>query len=358
VLLLLATASQAQYIFKDAIRLDATSVKDQQNTGSCWSFATASFLESELVRMGKERINLSEMYVVRQVYLEKAYNYLMRQGKANFSQGGLSHDLLRVAMRQGVVPEEIFTGRKVNQAYNHAALEEEMLALLNKMLKERSNISGTWKEKVEKLLNEHLGVVPDTFMLQGKQYTPKSYAQSLALPLEDYVTIASFSHHPFYKSFVLEIPDNYSNGSYYNVPLDEFEQAIDHALKQGYTLSWDGDVSERTFASDKGLAVFPADPKQVEFALQQPVMQAPVNQAFRQRAFEDLETADDHLMHLIGMAFDQHGEKYYILKNSWGEIGAQRGYIYMTASYFRMKTIAVTLHKNALPKATADKLWK
>ncbi len=356
-ILVLAMAVQlsAQYNFTTKYNIECTSVKNQERTGTCWSFSTASFLESELMRMGKPEADLSEMYMVRTIYLDKARNYVLRQGKANFSQGGLNHDVIRAFEMAGAVPEAVYSGLLPGDKYHdHSEMEAALKGMLDGLL-ERKKLSNRWPGAVDCILDNYMGEAPETFTYQGKTYTPESYAGSLGIEAEDYVTLTSFSHHPFYETFILEIPDNYSNGSYYNLPLDELQAIVDNALATGYTVAWDGDVGEKGFSAGKGLAIVPAEPDP-EVMFDKPVEEVEVTQELRQEAFESYATTDDHLMHLTGMAVDQNGTKYYLTKNSWGEISPYKGFLYMSDAYFRLKTVGIMVHKDAIPKDIAAKL--
>ena len=351
--LALAMQLSAQYEFTTKYNIECTSVKNQQRTGTCWSFSTASFLESELMRMGKPEADLSEMYMVRTIYVDKARNYILRQGKANFSQGGLNHDVMRAFQMAGAVPESVYSGLLPGDKYHdHDEMEAAMKGMLDGLVG-RKKLSNRWLGAIDCILDNYMGEAPETFTYQGKTYTPQSYAKSLGIKAEDYVTLTSFSHHPFYETFILEIPDNYSNGAYYNLPLDELQAIVDNALANGYTVAWDGDVGEKGFSAGKGLAVMPADP---EASISQPVDELTVTQELRQEAFESYATTDDHLMHLTGLATDQDGTKYYLTKNSWGEVSPYKGFLYMSDAYFRLKTVGIMVHKDAIPKDIAAKL--
>ncbi len=353
--LLLAFQLPAQYDFTVKHNVECTSIKNQQNTGTCWSFSTVSFLESELLRMGKPGYDLSEMFMVRTIYKDKARNYILRQGKANFSQGGLNHDVMRAFHMAGIVPESVYSGKLPGDPiHDHSEMETALKGMLDGLLK-RKSLSDKWPDAVDCLLDNYMGDAPETFTYQGKTYTPESYAQSLGINPDDYVTLTSFSHHPFYETFILEIPDNYSNGSYYNLPLDELQAIAEHALAEGYTVAWDGDVGEKGFDAGAGIAVIPADPRAKDI-FDDPVEEAQVDQEMRQKAFESYATTDDHLMHLTGIAKDQEGTAYYVTKNSWGEISPYKGFLYMSEAYFRMKTVGIMVHKDAIPKDIAAKL--
>ncbi len=353
--LLIQSQLFAQYKFKKKYQANATEVKNQQRTGTCWSFSTTSFLESELMRMGKGEHDLSEMFVVRNVYEDKAYNYVLRQGKANFSQGSLSHDLINAVSEHGIVPESVYMGRsKEDVAHDHTEMEAVLKGMLDGLV-EQPSISGKWKSAFNSVLDAYLGNTPAQFTQDEKQFTPQTYAKELGLEASNYISISSFSHHPFYSSFILEVPDNFSNGSFYNVPLNEMESILDDALKAGYTISLDTDVSENGFSAKDGLAILP-EKFDKEKSFKNPQKELVVTQSNRQEAFESFATTDDHLMHITGIAHDQAGTKYYIVKNSWGEISDYKGYLYMSASYFRMKAISIMLHKDALSEEVSKKL--
>ncbi|MDC1221157.1 aminopeptidase [Salibacteraceae bacterium] len=345
----------AQYEFFNEKRVECTEVKSQDITGTCWSFSTASFIESELIRQGKGSHNLSEMFVVRSIYQDKARNYMLRQGEANFSQGALAHDLLRVFEARGCMPESAYSGLLGSDSiHNHSELESGLKGFLDGARKGRK-LSSQWSIAFDGILNAYLGESPDEFEYNGKSYTPMSFSKSLDIETEDYVSITSFTHHPFDSEFILEIPDNYSNGAYFNVELDELVKAIDNAIEKGFSIAWDGDVSEKTFRMKEGLAIIPKDIKR-DSLYDLPGEEIAVTSINRQKNFENLTTTDDHLMHLIGIAQDVNGVKYYIIKNSWGEMGHFDGYLYMSESYLRMKTIGLLMHKDALPKSTLEKI--
>ena len=336
-----------EYTFDVKINLEHTDVKSQDQTGTCWCFAGASFIESELIRQGKGKHELSEMFVVRNIYFDKAQNFLLRKGKAQFSEGALAHDFLNAAGTYGLVPDEVYSGlTDGSQTHNHG----EMAAVLEGMLKalvERRRLSDDWDEAYRAVLDTYLGSAPREFSYQGENYTPKSFGEHVGFNTDDYVSYTSYTHHPFGKPFVLEIPDNFSNGLFHNVPVDRMVEMIDQALENGFTVAWDGDVSERGFSQSKGVAVLPEDPARRD-ALTVPGPEMKVTQEMRQQTFMEYSTTDDHLMHLVGLAHDQHGNKYYLIKNSWGESGPHDGYVYMSEAYVRLKTVAIILHKDGI----------
>ena len=345
--LLISLPLVGQYEFTHTKDVECTPVKNQSKTGTCWSFATSSFIESELMRMDKGRHDLSEMYVVRSIYQDKAKNYILRQGKANFSQGSLSHDLINIVKKSGVMPEAVYSGLLPGEkAHNHSEMEAGLKGFLDGVLKSK-RLSKKWPQALDAILNVYMGDAPEFFTYKGKKHTPASLAKELSIEPDDYVNLTSFTHHPFDASFVLEIPDNYSNGSFQNIPMDDLIATIDKALANGYTVAWDGDVSEKGFDAKKGLAVLPAQPGRKDL-FDKPGEELKVTQELRQENFESFSTTDDHLMHLVGTAKDQEGNEYYIVKNSWGPISLFKGYLYMSKAYAAMKTVSIMVHKDVL----------
>ncbi|MFT4665427.1 MAG: bleomycin hydrolase [Polaribacter sp.] len=343
------------YAFQLEKGLNCTAIKSQGNTGTCWSFATSSFLESELLRIGKEPFDLSEMYVVRNIYKEKARNYVLRQGKANFSQGSLSHDVINAAKKYGLVPETAYSGKTdPDQKHNHGEMAAVLKGMLDGVLKQK-RLSDKWMKVLDAAMDIYLGAAPEQFSYEGKTYDPKSFAKDNGINPDDYISLTSYTHHDFYDEFILEIPDNFSNGAFHNLPMDELMTVFDNAIKNGYSVAWDGDVSEKGFSSKEGMAVLPVDTKRKDL-FEQPGKEVEVDQALRQRTFESYATTDDHLMHLTGIAKDKKGTKYYLIKNSWGEIGPEKGYLYMSEAYAKLKTVAIMVHKDAVPKNILEKL--
>ncbi len=339
---------KAQYTFTDKINIENTSVKSQGVTGTCWSFSTTSFIEAEAIRLGHKNVDFAEMFNVYNIYLDKANNYISRQGKANFSEGSLAHDVLRTISTHGLVPQSTFTGLEEGETvYNHAEMVSALTGYLDGIIK-AGKPSDKWREGFKGILEAYMGEPKQTFQVDGKSYTPKSYAAAMGINPENYVSITSFTHAPFYKPFMLNIPDNYSNQSFSNLPLSELMKVVNNALEKGYSIEWDGDVSEKSFGKKEGIAVLPKDVKADYF--KSPVEEIKVTQELRQASFENYSTTDDHLMHLVGMAKDQKGNTYYIIKNSWGDYNEYGGYLYMSEAYFMMKTVSVTVHKEAVPK--------
>ena len=372
------TKIEEGYKFTPVVELKATPVKNQASTGTCWCFATTSFIESELLRLGKGEYDLSEMFIVRDNYTDKLNDNYLRQGKGNLGPGSVGHDWMYGFKNYGIVPDEVYNGLNYGSpTHNHGELNAFINAVAAVPV-QRKNESEQYHKIVDAILDTYLGKIPENFTYKGVNYTPKSFAASLGINPGDYVEITSFTHFPFYTQGLLEIPDNWRMERYYNVPLDELIQTMDYALHNGYTIAWDGDVSERGFSHSKGVAIFPelskvdnystTDRARLEkmspgerseeaFKFASPFPEVNVTQEIRQAGFENFTTTDDHLMHLTGIVKDQNGTKYYITKNSWGtDRNTFGGYLNMSESYVRAKTISILVHKNAIPAEIKTKL--
>ena len=379
-------SEKSNYRFEKIVHLDATPVQSQGFAGTCWSFSGLSFFESELMRMGNKKSPiLSEMYVVRKAYEEKADKYIRMDGKSNFGQGGGFVDIPYVINKYGIVPEEAYLGLnygKNNHDHNElfSVLDGAVQGMLkhskDEMDKQHSNgITKTWKLAVSGILDAYLGKEPQTFKYEGKEYTPKSYAQSLKLDMNNYVSITSYMNEPLYQPTQLAIPDNWLWESSYNVKLDELFTIVEHALKNGYTIAWGADVSEIGFSFRDGLAIVPEDDatievngrdnknfsdagaKKISNAFLTPVKEKVITPEMRQEGYDTKLTTDDHGMHIVGMYKDQAGTKYFLVKNSWGsDRNYPKGYFYASEAYFKLKTMNYFLHKDALPKEIRSNL--
>ncbi|MEI7735006.1 MAG: C1 family peptidase [Ferruginibacter sp.] len=341
--------------------IPATPVKNQAMTGTCWCFSTTSVVESECIKDGLGEFDLSEMFSVRNVYLEKAKQFVMRQGHTQFGQGGLGHDLINAIAKYGAMPESMYSGLLDSaQGHNHVKLEKELKEYLDTVVKSIP-VAENWMEKFEEILNEELGDPPAKFKYKGKEYTPLTFASEvLRFNADDYVFITSFTHHPYYAPFVLEVPDNFSNGMYYNIPLEEMLQITKDALNSGYTIGWDADVSNDGFQQRMGSAVnfnnVPAGLKQKGDLINGVAKEAKVDAKVRQELFENLTTQDDHLMHITGLAKSKTGNNFFRVKNSWGEIGPANGYINVSESYFLLNTISLVIPKAGINRKLLDRL--
>lgn len=331
------SGAQDSLTFNNVVMLDVNDVESQGSTGTCWSYATLSFLESELIRMGEGQYDLSEMFITRQVYIQKADNFVRRHGKTNFSQGSLSHDLINTINKHGVVPNTIFSGLTTNSnKHDHSELSGVLEGYLNAIIKQKKP-SLLWKKGYSAILDIYLGEYPEKFEFKGKIYSPKSFAEKLNLNADNYINLTSFTHHPFYNKFILEVPDNWSNGSFLNIPIDDMLAITSAALRNGFSIAWDTDVSNKSFDAKKGLA----DVNQE------------ITQEMRQVNFDNYTVTDDHLMHITGLVKGSDNKTYFLVKNSWGDnIGLDnyKGYILVSENYFKLNTISIMLHKDAVPK--------
>jgi bleomycin hydrolase len=357
----------SEYKFTVVKNLDATAVQNQNMTGTCWSFSALSFFESELIRMGKGKdYNLSEMYVARKAYPMKADNYIRMHGKNNIGEGGGFPDVIQVMRQYGMVPEEVYSGKKdAKSQHYHGQLESTIISMVKSTVDEKSGKIDfeAVHNSVEAVCDNFLGKVPEKFEYKGKTYTPKTYAEATGINPDDYVFITSFTHHPFYSKFVLEVPDNWNWESMYNVPLKEFQEIMNNAIQTGYTIAWAADVSEKGFMFKDGIAIAPEKsyenmtPEEKKELALKPQPQINVTQEMRQRSFDNYETQDDHGMHIVGIVKDQNQTPYYVVKNSWGsDLNECGGYFFASESFVLYKTTSIMLHKKALPAGIAKKL--
>ena len=367
------------YKFTVVKQLDATSVKNQYRSGTCWAYSGLSFLESEIIRMGKGETDLSEMYIVRHTYKEKAIKYVRMHGILNFGQGGAFHDVTEMIREYGIMPQEKYEGLNYGTDKNvHGELDAILTSFVKAVVENKNKeVTPVWVNAYEAVLDTYLGAVPEKFTYKGKEYTPQSYAKSLGLDADNYVEISSFTHHPFYSKFIMEVQDNWMWDAVYNVPLDDMIKIMDNAIENGYTIAWGADVSEKGFSWNNGVAIVPegekenlADNEQQKWAkltdrerarlfysFDKPVKEQVITQEMRQKGFDNYKTTDDHGMHITGIAKDQNGNKYYIVKNSWSEKGNDyAGYFYASEAFVKLKTIDYMVHKDALPKDIRKKL--
>ena len=333
--------AQVSEDFKIFIQIESSPLKDQQSSGTCWSFATCSFLETEAIRLGHKSISISPIFYVSPTYIEKAEKYIESKGKTWFSPGDLTFSVLKGYKEFGAVPEEAYNGI-IEDDKRHDHLE--MDNLLYEMVKSIGTSGygrikpNSWKQSIIAVLHAYLGEAPTTFIFEGKEYTPKTFADNfIGIDPDDYIEITSYSHFNYFEKCVLNIPANWNEGKYLNLPILEFEKTINHALKNGYSLAWDGDASEPGFNFEKGIMELPIEQEN-----------STITQSMRQSTFEDQTTTDDHNMHIIGMALDKNGKNFYLLKNSEGD-NEQGGYIYMSKNALLLKTISVLVHKEAIP---------
>ena len=368
------------YVFTIVKQVKATSVKDQYRSGTCWSFSTTSFFESELLRMGKEEIDISDMWSVRLSYSDKAVKYVRLNGSLNFGGGGAFTDVKNCWKKYGIVPESVYNGKNYGQdGHVHGELDLVLKNYVDGVIKNKNReLTTAWHNGFNGILDAYFGQIPEKFNYKGKEYTPKSFSKELGLNPDDYIELTSFTHHPFYESFILEVPDNWAWDLYYNIPIDDLIKVIDNAIETGYSVAWASDVSEKGFSWKNGVAIVPeknfedmtdaeiakwensskSEKNKGLFDFDKPGKEKEITQEMRQKAFDNLKTTDDHGMHITGIAKDQNGNKYYYIKNSWNvsDDKAYQGYFYASEAFVRYKTLDIMIHKDAIPKDFKKKI--
>ncbi len=365
------------FVFTTVKECKITPVKNQASSGTCWCYSSLSFLESELMRLGKPEMDLSEMYVVYFAYLDKMENYVRYHGTSNFGEGGAFCDIPHVIKKYGIVPDTIYKGLNYGETQNKHSELSSLLKGYGDVVIEKKNgskLSTAWMKGYRGILDAYLGEIPEKFTYEGKEYTPQSYANSLGLNMDDYVSVTSFSHHPYWSKFIIEVPDNWLHAESYNVPLDEFCEIAEAAIMNGYTVAWGSDVSEKYFKT--GIAMVPdanakegpgsdqakwmnlsqSDRDKQTNELKKPVPELVITPEMRQEAYDNYQTTDDHGMHIFGIAKDQNGTKYFMVKNSWGVSGPYKGIWYVSQNFFKYKTLNFMVHKDAIPKKIAKKM--
>jgi len=357
--------SKENFKFTEQINLGTTSVKAQGSSGTCWSYATNSFLESEMIRLGKQPVELSQIYSARNVYIEKGINYVRMHGAVTLGDGGALHDVTNMYKKYGAVPREVYTGLNYGTDKNKfgemAALIEGVLAAVVK--NPNGELTPNWQKAYAAVIDSYLGKVPENFTYKGKNYTPQSFAKEVVgINPDEYVEMSSFTTAPYYQKTTMMVPDNWSFDQVYNVKVNDMTDVIDNALKKGYTVAWATDVSEKSFSWKNGVAYVPtkkfddmtAEEKADMFNGPKP--EPEITPEMRQAAFDNYTTTDDHGMHIIGLAKDQTGREYYIVKNSWGETNDYKGFLFVTKNFVKYKTTALMVNKGGIPTDLAKKL--
>jgi bleomycin hydrolase len=341
--------------------ITATPVKNQGMTNTCWCFAGTSLLESQCLKQNLGEFDLSEIFTVRNTYIEKAKNYIMRQGHTQFGEGGMGHDVINMYAKYGAMPETAYTGLIEGYTqHNHVSLVRKLKTYLDSLIKV-APVPEDWQEEFNEIMNEELGAPPSKFNYNGKEYTPKSFAANvLKFNADDYVYLTSFTHHPYYAPFIIEVPDNFSNGAYYNLPLAEMIQVTKDAVNSGYSVLWDADISNTGFQQKMGAAVnfnsLPDELKKKGDLFTGEAKEGKWDAATRQKLFENLTTQDDHMMHIIGLEKAKSGNIFFRVKNSWGDVGPRHGYINVSEGYFAINTISLVIPKAAINKKLLEKL--
>lgn len=358
-------SSKNKYVFTTQIDLAHTDVKNQASSGTCWSYSTNSFLESEMIKAGKEPVELAQIYSARKVYSEKADNYVRMHGSVAWGDGGACHDVINMYAKYGALPRSVYTGLNYGFKTNKFAEMQDILkAMLDVLVKNpNGRLSPHWKQTFEAVMDSYLGKVPETFKYKGKTYTPKTFAEKVVgLDPSDYVELSSFIDKPYYEKTMLMVPDNWSFDLIYNVKMNDITDIIDYALSKGYTISWATDVSEKTFSWKNGVA-FISDKDYDDLTDEEkkdlfngPKPELKITPEMRQKAFDNFSTTDDHGMHIVGLATDQNGKEYYIVKNSWGTKNDYKGFLYVTKTYVQYKTTAFLLNKKGIPPALRSKM--
>ena len=366
------------YVFTTVKGLKITPVKNQNRTGTCWCFSTLGFLESELLRMGKGEYDLSEMFIVSKNYKDKAEKFVRLHGELNYAQGGSFEDVLQAWKDYGIVPESVMNGLQYGEDMHvHNELESASRAYLDEIIKNPNRkLSTAWKKGFDGIIDAYLGTAPEKFTYNGKEYTPKSFAAELGINPDDYVSLTSYTHHPFYSEFAIEVQDNWRWATSYNLPIDELMQVFENAINTGYTIAWGADVSEKGFTRN-GIGVIPdiesmersgsdqdrwlglstsEKDAEIKKMMEKPCKELEITQEMRQEAYDNYETTDDHGMQIYGIAKDQTGKKFYMIKNSWGTDNKYKGTWYISENFVKYKTMNIVVHKDALPQAIKDKL--
>ena len=347
------------YEFRLIKEIQTNPVKDQHRSGTCWSFSALSFIEAELARMDKPMVDLSEMFIVWNAYLEKAKKYVRLHGSLNFGPGGAFHDVVNMIKKYGIVPNSAYDGNNIDEdKIMHGEMDAVLEGLIKGVIKNKNGqLTNQWENAFKAVLDAYMGPVPETFEYEDKEYNPKSFAKFLNIEPENYITLSSYTHHPFYESFIMEVPDNWAWDKVYNVTIADLESIINNALVNDFSVAWASDVSEKGFSFKNGVAIVPQKnwsdmtKEERDSVFNQPIEEKNITQELRQKAFDNYRTTDDHGMHITGYAQDQNGKRYYLVKNSWGDDSNDcGGYFYASKAFVLYKTMDIMVHKDAIPE--------
>ncbi len=366
------------YKFTDTKTVKTVPVTNQYKSGTCWCFSTVSFIEEEILRAGGPEIKLSEMWIVRNIYFEKAVKYVRLHGSLNFAVGGAAHDVTHAIEKYGIVPREVYKGLNYGtEMPEFGEIDEVLKAYVDAVIKNKNGkLTPAWQDGLNAILDAYFGERPETFTYEGKEYTPHTFAESLPVKMSDYIEFSSYTHHPFYSSFIIEVPDNWLWGEVYNVPLNEMMQVIDDAIAEGHPVAWGTDVSEKGFRGAKAIGIIPeeaeknmvgsdaerwgklssAEKEAQIYSLDQPVKEKTITQEMRQTAYDNYETTDDHGRVIVGTAVDQNGSPFYKVQNSWGDRGPYEGFYYFSRPFVEYKTMDIMVNKNVVSKELLKKL--
>ncbi|MBR2006701.1 MAG: aminopeptidase [Alistipes sp.] len=373
-----AASAQEGYKFTDQKVVKTVPITNQYKSGTCWCYSTLSYLEEEIMAVGGEQMTLSQMWVVRHAYFDKAVKYVRLHGNLNFAVGGAAHDVTEMIAKYGIVPREVYTGQNYGtELPEFNEIDDVLKAYVEAIIKNgNGKLTPVWQDGLNAILDTYFGKRPETFTYKGKEYTPKSFAESLPIKMEDYIEISSYTHHPFYSTFILEVPDNWMWHSMYNLPVGEMMQVLDAALEAGRPVAWGTDVSEKGFSRTKAIGVIPEEVEKNSIGsdaerwgkltdaekqaminnLEGPMKEKTITQEMRQEAYDNYLTTDDHGMVIVGTATDQEGNPFYKVQNSWGESGPYKGFYYFSRPFVEYKTMDIMVNKNIVPKEILKKL--
>ena len=375
-----AVSAQEGYQFTDTSKkpIKTVPITNQYRSGTCWCFSTLSFLEEDIIAFGGEEMTLSQMWIVRHAYFDKAIKYVRLHGNLNFAVGGAAHDVTKLIANYGIVPLEAYPGYNYGTTMpEFGEIDAVLKAYVDAIIKnENGKLTTAWINGLNAILDTYFGVRPEKFTYKGKEYTPKSFAESFPVKMEDYIEFTSYTHHPFYTKFALEIPDNWMWDEMYNVPLEEMMQVIDSALDAGHPVAWGTDVSEKGFSRQKAIAVVPevvekntigsdaehwgklsdAEKQAMINNLEGPMKEKTITQEMRQEGYDNYQTTDDHGMVIVGSAVDQAGNPFYKVQNSWGDNGPYKGFYYFSRPFVEYKTLDIMVNKNLIPKNIKKKM--